>query len=518
MKNQRIHDLIRQAALQSPDAIALLYKQQQVTYAQLQQLITRLAEQLQQLGLAPGARVAVYLPKQVGTVVAMFAASAAGCVFVPVNPLLKPAQVKHILDDSQASVLVTSRQRADMLNSQLLGCTHLRYLAMLEDTLSELDLHLELDLHSFDGQASSLPVPENLAAILYTSGSTGLPKGVMLSRHNLLLGAASVNQYLKISARDRLLAVLPFSFDYGLNQLISACMAGASLVLMDYLLPRDVIRAIARYQVTGLAGIPSLWKQLAALEWDDSSRSAIRYITSSGGVMPVTTSASLRQKLPHADIYLMYGLTEAFRSTYLPPGQFENRPDSIGIAIPNAELHLINSSGKPCTSGEPGELVHAGPLVTLGYWNAPDKTAKRYRPLPGSTGLAVWSGDLVRQDEQGYYYFLGRMDAMIKTSGYRVSPGEIESVAHGARPHTHLAAVGIPHPVLGQAILLVLEGLQPESHAERFIQACRQQMPQYMVPLAVENMQQLPHNANGKIDRIALARHYRDYFTATDNL
>ena len=202
----------------------------------------------------------------------------------------------------------------------------------------------------------------------------------------------------------------------------------------------------------------------------------------------------------------------------MPPQQFQNRPDSNGIAIPNAELFLINPAGKPCANGEPVELVHSGTLVTLGYWNAPDKTAKRYRPLPESNKLAVWSGDLVRQDEQGYYYFLGRMDAMIKTSGYRVSPGEVESVAHRARPHTHLAAVGIPHPGLGQAILLVLEGLDSEIHAEHFIQACRQQLPGYMVPLAVESMEQLPHNANGKIDRIALARHYRDYFTETDRL
>ncbi len=507
MEKQQIHDLILRAARQSPEAIALLYRQQQVTYGQLQQLISQLAEQLKQLALAPGARIAIYLPKQVGTVAAIFAASKAQCVFVPINPLLKPAQVKHILDDSRASVLITSEQRAGMLSGQLSSCIHLQYLATLKDETTR------LELDSFETQASNLPVPENLAAILYTSGSTGLPKGVMLSQHNLLLGAFSVNQYLKISAHDRLLAVLPFSFDYGLNQLISAFMAGASLVLMDYLLPRDVVRAVARYQITGLAGIPSLWKQLAVLEWDDSCRKSMRYITSSGGVMPVTVSTGLREKLPHTDIFLMYGLTEAFRSTCLPPEQIDKRPDSIGIAIPNAELHLINSAGKPCTTGEAGELVHTGPLVTLGYWNAPDKTAKRYRPLPGSDQLAVWSGDLVRQDAQGYYYFIGRMDAMIKTSGYRVSPAEIESVAHSARPHTHLAAAGVPHPALGQAILLVVENLLSESQGDLFIQACKQQLPQYMVPLAVENIDQLPHSANGKIDRIALARHYQDYFS-----
>lgn len=514
MQKQKVHELIQQMALQSPDAIALLYRQQQVSYQQLQQLITRLADQLKPLELGPGARVAIYLPKQVGMVASMFAASAIDCVFVPVNPLLKPVQVKHILHDSQASVLITSEQRADMLHSLLSDCSCLQHLGILEDKVERLNLVL----HSLAGHPSTLAVPDHLAAILYTSGSTGLPKGVMLSQYNLLLGAASVNQYLEITAVDRLLAVLPFSFDYGLSQLISTFMAGASLVLMDYLLPRDVIRAISKYQITGLAGIPTLWKQLAALEWDDGCGQTLRYLTSSGGVMPVTTTGSLREKLPNTNIYLMYGLTEAFRSTYLPSAQIDKRPDSIGIPIPHAELHLINSAGEPCTPGETGQLVHAGSLVTLGYWNDPARTAKRYRPLSGSEQLAVWSGDLLRQDAQGYYYFMGRMDAMIKTSGYRVSPGEIESVAHTARPHTHLAAIGVPHPVLGQAILLVLENLRQASEAQLFIDVCKQQLPQYMVPLAVESSDRLPHNANGKIDRIALARQYKDYFSNINSL
>ena len=232
--------------------------------------------------------------------------------------------------------------------------------------------------------------------------------------------------------------------------------------------------------------------------------------------MPMSTTLSLRDKLPDTDIFLMYGLTEAFRSTYLPADQIDKHADSIGIAIPYAALHLINAAGELCSANELGELVHSGPLVTMGYWNSPDRTHKRFRPLPGTdqTGLnqmAVWSGDLMRQDEQGLYYFVGRMDAMIKTSGYRVSPAEIESVAQAANPHTRLAAVGIPHPALGQAILLVLEH-GDDTLPQQLIDACKQQLPQYMVPLAVESMQRLPHNVNGKIDRVALARHYHDYF------
>jgi len=247
-----------------------------------------------------------------------------------------------------------------------------------------------------------------------------------------------VASYLGNSATDRILAVLPLSFDAGLSQLTTAFSVGACVVLMDYLLPRDVVRAIARYEVTGLAGVPSLWNQLKALHWPEQAVQSLRYITNTGGAMPVSTTRTLQQILPNTLIFLMYGLTESFRSTYLPPDQLNIRPQSMGKAIPNVQILVINEDGEECAPNEPGELVHRGALVSLGYWNDPEKTAERFKPCPAlppeipNTELAVWSGDQVMKDTEGYLYFIGRKDEMIKTSGYRVSPTEVEEIAYAS--------------------------------------------------------------------------------------
>jgi acyl-CoA ligase (AMP-forming) (exosortase A-associated) len=358
-----------------------------------------------------------------------------------------------------------------------------------------------------------------MAAILYTSGSTGKPKGVVLSHRNLVAGAHCVADYLGNRADDRILAVLPFSFDYGLSQLTTAFVAGARTVLMDYLLPQDVVVTVARERITGLAAVPPMWVQLAALEWPAAAVDSLRYFTNSGGAMPRATLAALRRALPRTTPYLMYGLTEAFRSTYLPPEEIDRRPDSIGKAIPNAEIRVVREDGTPCAPGEPGELVHRGALVALGYWNDPVKTAERFRPVPGQNpGLplpevAVWSGDTVRMDDEGFLYFIGRKDDMIKTSGYRVSPTEVEEVLYGSGQLAEAAALGIPHPALGQAIVAVVKPLRDDFNENRLIAHCKQHLPNFMVPLQIiTRLTDLPRNPNGKIDRKALVEELRNLF------
>jgi len=365
-------------------------------------------------------------------------------------------------------------------------------------------------------------IDTDMTAILYTSGSTGNPKGVVLSHRNMVAGARSVASYLGNTPADRILAVLPLSFDAGLSQLTTAFSVGASAVLMDYLLPRDVIRAVARYRVTGLGAVPPLWNQLVGLEWPAEPVASLRYITNTGGAMPVPTTRALQKTLPNTQIFLMYGLTEAFRSTYLPPDQVNTRPESMGKAIPNAEILVVNEQGEQCKPGEPGELVHRGALVSLGYWNDPEKTAERFKPSPSRppeipiTELAVWSGDQVMKDEEGYLYFISRKDEMIKTSGYRVSPTEVEEVIYGSGLVAGAAALGLPHATLGQAIALVAshhEGAgDGEKLRELLLAHCRRELPNFMVPLAVIVRDSLPHNANGKIDRRALADEYRSIF------
>ena len=513
-----IQELLYETAALNEDAPAISVKQATVTFGALQAMVRKIGAGLRRLGLKRSERVAVYLPKQIETVVAMVGACAAGGVFVPVNPALKPEQTAYILADCDVRILVTSATRYTGLASALKDCPSLHTI-ILTDTAGQTPPASGLEVLAWTEMLAAAFEPEprqaidtDMAAILYTSGSTGRPKGVVASHRNLVAGAHSVATYLGIHREDRLLAVLPFSFDYGLNQLMTTLLRGACCVLMDYLFPRDVIKAVARERITGLAAVPPLWVQLAQLPWPPEIDEHLRYMTSSGGKMPGSALDALHKAVPSSRFFVMYGLTEAFRSTYLPPEEIERRPGSIGKAIPNAEIMVVREDGSPCAPHEPGELVHRGALVTLGYWNDPERTAERYRPWPGQPRglpipeLAVWSGDTVTRDEDGYFYFVGRSDGMIKTSGYRVSPTEVEEVIYASGTAGEVAVVGVPHPILGQAIVAFIT--KPQGDAAEpgaVIAACRDKLPNFMVPLEVQCRDSLPRNPNGKIDRRALA-------------
>jgi len=512
-----VHELFLAAARAKPDAAALKDGAVELDYQTLAAEVAQAGNLYQALGLERWERVAVYLEKRADTVLALFGAAAAGGVFAPVNPLLKGEQVSHILIDCNVRVLVTSPERLELLRPVLHHCRDLRALVLVGEKPCEPVAGVETVRWSQRGQAPAFTphrvIDGDMAAILYTSGSTGRPKGVVLSHRNIVGGAVSVSQYLENHGDDRILSVLPLSFDYGLSQLTTAFHTGACAVLMNYLLPRDVIRAVEREKITGLAAVPPLWIQLAQLDWPEGVDSHLRYLTNSGGAMPTATLTALRAKLPKTKPFLMYGLTEAFRSTYLPPEEVDRRPESIGKAIPNAEIMVVREDGTPCAPGEEGELVHRGIHVALGYWNDPEKTAERYKPAPGQlpglpiTEWAVWSGDTVKADEEGFLYFVGRRDEMIKTSGYRVSPTEVEEVVYATQTVTEVAAVGVAHPVLGQAVVLVAYVQKPvESLESRIVEECKKQLPAFMLPSkVVVRAEPLPRNPNGKIDRKRLA-------------
>ena len=515
-----LHHFIRDQAARRPEAVALRQRQETISYGELQTRVEAFAEGLLARGLGPSERVAVYLPKRAETVVALFGAAAAGGVLVPVNPLLKPAQVAYILKDCNVRVLVTSGDRLTLLAEGLRECHDLHTVALVDGAPEGPLAHLRV--LPWEGLARGEPgvrphrrIDMDMASILYTSGSTGRPKGVVLSHRNMVAGARSVAEYLENVPEDRLLAVLPFSFDYGFSQLTTAFSVGASVSLMDYLLPRDVVKAVARDRITGLAAVPPLWVQLAPLDWPAEAVESLRYLTNSGGAMPTQVTARLRRALPRTRVFLMYGLTEAFRSTYLPPEELDRRPESMGRAIPNAEILVVREDGSPCAPGEPGELVHRGSLVAMGYWNDPERTAERFKPAPGRppevplTEMAVWSGDTVRTDEDGFLYFVGRRDEMIKTSGYRVSPTEVEEVLYGSGLVAEAAALGLPHPALGQGIVAVVKPRDPAFDPEALLAACKRELPNFMVPLQVVIQDTLPHNPNGKVDRRALVEGLR---------
>jgi len=509
-----VHHLLSHSATATPDAPALSYRNTTLSYAETWKMSAAAAAQLLTLGLKPGDRVAIYLEKRLETVASVFAVSAAGGVFVPINHLLKPAQVGHILGDSVADVLITSTARLSQLALVLPG-TQVTQVIVVDDVVT--DPEASWQVHGWaDGQkmtpnaARSRAIDIDPAAILYTSGSTGPPKGVVLSHRNLIVGAESVNTYLENTSADVILSVLPLSFDAGLSQVTTAFSVGAHSVLMNYLLPREVLQLCARYGVTGLTCVPPLWLALADLPWPEEATRRMRYWANTGGRLPRSTLARLRGIFPAADPFLMYGLTEAFRSTYLHPAEVDRRPDSIGKAIPNAEILVLRPDGTPCDPGEEGELVHRGALVALGYWNDPVRTNERYRPVRHleqewrAPERAVWSGDTVVADEDGFLYFVGRSDDMIKTSGYRVSPSEIEEAAQNTGLVRDAVASGVDDPLLGQRIVLIVTSTTGELDVNALAVALKRILPLYMVPSRIVVRDELHRSPNGKYDRTRL--------------
>jgi acyl-CoA ligase (AMP-forming) (exosortase A-associated) len=519
-----LHELITVAAARDAAAPALTAGAQSLSYEALHRAVAGIAAGLRGLGLARTERVGIYLEKRIETVVASFAAPAAGGVFVPMNPLLKPEQVAFIARDCAVRVLVTSPERLALLAPVLAQCPSVTHVILTDDAPPGLALPPTLTVLRWAELLQAAPraghrvIDSDLLAILYTSGSTGKPKGVVLSHRNMVAGAKSVASYLDNRPGDTLLAALPLSFDAGFSQLTTAFHSGARVVLLNYLLPRDVLKAMEREKVTGLTAVPPLYIQLSSLDWPAAIGEHLRYFANTGGRMPRETLNLLRQRVPKAKPFLMYGLTEAFRSTYLPPEEVDRRPDSIGKAIPNAEILVLREDGTECAPDEPGELVHRGALVGQGYWGDAEKTAERYKPLPAGVGgresglqlpeLAVYSGDTVRRDAAGFLYFIGRRDEMMKTSGYRVSPTEVEEVLYATQKVGECVAFGSEHPTLGQAIQVIATA--PDGSAALDIPGllaeCKQRMPAYMVPAGIHPMAgPLPRNPNGKIDRKLLS-------------
>ncbi|MEU0530761.1 acyl-CoA ligase (AMP-forming), exosortase A system-associated [Amycolatopsis tolypomycina] len=483
----------------APGDPAVTHKDRTLTYAELRDQVTRVARGLYRLGVRRGDRVAVYAEKRLETVVALFAAAAAGAVLVPLNPLFKARHIAHVTTDCTPKVVFTTAERLATVREAVPGPTPV---VVFGEPAWDALTAAEPDA------VPSAVIDQDLAAIMYTSGSTGGPKGVVLSHRNLLAGAASVAEYLGHTREDVVLAALPLSFDAGFSQLTTAFAAGAHVVLVNYLLPKEIVRLCTRHGVTALTCVPPLWLQLAAQQWPAEATARLRYFANTGGRMPRATLARLREIFPQAQPFLMYGLTEAFRSTYLDPAEADRRPGSIGKAIPNAEVLVLRPDGSPCRPGEHGELVHRGALVALGYWNDPARTAERFRPVPGPDGLvrpeiAVWSGDTVYRDEEGFLYFVGRTDEMIKTSGYRVSPAEVEEAAYATGLVGEAAAFGVPDPALGHRIVLAVA---PEGDAEAISRALAKELPAYMLPRRIEVLPKLPRSVNGKFDRVALSK------------
>lgn len=478
-------------------------------------LVTSCASELQARGLKRGDRVAIYLPKSAEEAAGIFAAVMAGGAFVCINLLLLGHQAAHILTDSGARYLITSMRDWARIRNEAIKVSSLRCLLLIDDQFPQ-------DSDELDGISAAYAVMkpksgvlrqttsigEDLAGLLYTSGSTGKPRGVMLSHRNLLAGSRIVSSYLGIGPSERILSILPFSFDYGLNQLLTSVQNRACIVLFQYRFPSELVKTLRCESITGLAGVPLVWSGLThhSSGLAATPLTSLRYITNSGGSVPTPTVKALRQVLPSTQVFLMYGLTEAFRATYLPPDEVDVRPNSIGKAIPETEILLVGSDGKPCKPGEPGILVQRGPTVSLGYWNNPDKTREVLRPHPfvppergGET--VCYSGDVVKMDEDGFLYFVGRFDGQIKSQGYRISPTEVEEVLMQSADIAEVAVIGIPDDGAGEQVhAIVVPASADVFDASAALRRCAQRLPTYMAPKSLDVVASLPRTPNGKID------------------
>ncbi|HZC84018.1 MAG TPA: AMP-binding protein, partial [Rubrobacter sp.] len=452
-----LHDLLRNSVERDPGKVAIVDGSAEYTYEDLDRQSNSLGAALVEAGVEKGDRVGVYMEKSWEAIVAMLAASRTGAAYVNINPLFKPPQVAYLAQDCDLRVMIGDSARLDDLEPGTVpGTAFYRGDPPREEAAGRL-IGLAEVLQSGDVPKAQRQVSEvDLATILYTSGSTGMPKGVATSQRNVVVGAQIVSTYLKNTSDDRILSALPLNFDAGMSQFTTSLRVGATLVLQRSRLPGDLSRALRRHGIAGVTGVPPLWALLlrGAKTIEEEPLTHLRYLANTGGRIPQANLDEMRRLLEPAGtkIYLMYGLTEAFRSTYLPPEEIERGSTCIGKAIPDTEILVINRDGQECAPGEPGELVHRGPTVAMGYWGKEEATRKAYRPNPVAppelldVERVVYSGDLVRRDEEGFLYFIGREDAMIKTQGYRLSPEEVEGLLVGSGKVREACAFGVEDP------------------------------------------------------------------------
>ncbi len=508
----QVESFLELSARQTPNKTALICGDRRISYRDADEKANKLAHSLKLAGIDRGDRVAVYLDNSVEAVLAVFAVLKAGAVFLVVNPSTKADKLKYILDNCRAKGLITDRAKLLRVQEQLADAGHLASIWVADgmpEAMAVLPKHL-LNLNAvLDNPSTPAGPPSNscididLAALIYTSGSTGRPKGVMLTHLNIVSAATSITTYLENTPDDIILSVLPLSFDYGLYQVLMAFKVGATVILeRSFTYPYQVIDVLIREGVTGFPIVPTISAVLLQLDLSRVRFPELRYITNTAAALPTEHIRRLRDLFPKVRLYSMYGLTECKRVSYLPPEQLDIRPTSVGRGMPNEEVYIVDDNGRKVGPDVVGELVVRGSNVMKGYWELPEETAKMLKPGPLPNEMALYTGDLFRTDDEGYLYFVGRKDDIIKTRGEKVSPREVEDVLHAIPGVAEAAVIGIPDEILGEAIRAVVAPCEgAHLTAMDVLQYCAAHLEDYSTPKSVVFVSSLPKTSSGKISR-----------------
>lgn len=516
----QVEEFLEISADRFPDKVALVVGDQRLTYKEVDQQANRLAHSLTDLGVRRGDRVVICLDNSAEAVLSIFGALKAGGVFAIVNPGTKVDKLAYVLNNCRAKVIVCPDFRLEELEGRA-GQLPDTIGAVITGSLAEDRQKGSLKIVSFGGCFSRGQAPAfrprrqnidvDLAALIYTSGSTGTPKGVMLTHVNIVSAAISITTYLENRQDDIILNVLPLAFDYGLYQVLMGFMIGGTVVLeKSFAYPHAVLEKIKQEKITGFPIVPTIAALLLQTDLGKYDCSSLRYITNTAAVLPSHHIAKLRSAFPHVKLFSMYGLTECKRVTYLPPEQLDARPDSVGRAIPNTEVYIVDEEGARVGPGVVGELVVRGSTVMKGYWEMPEATEKVLKPGPVPGEKVLLTGDLFRMDEEGFLYFVGRKDDIIKSRGEKVSPRELESAMCGLEGVAEVAVVGVPDEILGRAVKLFIRGKEGATLTEQEVRRyCARHLESFMMPKFIEFRPFLPKTPNGKIDKQELEKSSR---------
>jgi long-chain acyl-CoA synthetase len=508
-----VNDFLEQTATRLPNKVALICEGERYSYVELDHMANRLAHALQEHGVNRGDRVVIFLPNSVALVVAIFGVLKANAVFVVANSSMKSDKLLYMVNNCRAAALVASASKAPFISEIVNHAPSVKATVL---TGTEMNNHDQAQhcILTYDAIQANYPstcparlnIDQDLACLIYTSGSTGDPKGVMSSHSNVVFATSSIISYLRNVEEDIVLNVLPLSFDYGLYQLLMTFRFGGALVLeRSFAYPVQILKKMEQEQVTGLPGVPTIFSLLLQIDLSAYDLSHLRYITNTAAALPASHIRQIRNMFPHALLYSMYGLTETKRTLYMPPEQLDCRPDSVGIAIPGTEVWIEDETGQRLGTNQIGELVIRGSHVMRGYWESPIATAERFRPGPLGGERLCYSGDLFRMDADGYLYFIGRKDDIIKSRGEKVAPKEVENVLYQIPGIVETAVVGVEDSILGHALKAFIVASNGNLTAQSVLQHCRAHLEDYMIPKYVEFCDSLPKTSSGKIKKTELA-------------